>query len=359
MSQLSEIEKNRYSRHLALDGFGEQGQENLKRSSVLVIGSGGLGSPVLLYLAAAGVGNIIIIDDDFIDESNLQRQVMFNSDSVGMKKAEQSKARLEQLNPFVKVKALTERFTVYNARDLVKNVDLVIDGSDNFQTRYLVNDACILENKPWVFGSIFKWKGTVSVFNLNNGPSYRCVFPEAPENIPSCSEAGVLGSLTGVTGSLMANEAIKVLSGCGEPLSGKMLSIDLFNNSFELFTLLPDPDQKNVSTLKSNSFACSPSSVQTIKDLDNFLQSHDVTLIDVREPHEIRNELSCTFINIPMSDFKSRMNQVDKHKPVLVVCESGMRSARACEVLVEDNFPSQVFNLDGGMRVYRQQQIHE
>src|SRR5690606_19253182 len=216
---------NRYSRHIILSEIGQAGQDKLLSAKVLVIGAGGLGCPVLQYLAAAGIGTLGIIDFDVVEISNLQRQVLFGTSSLGKNKAEAAKKHLEDLNPEISIMAYAEKLTYQNALELFKNYDIIVDGSDNFETRYLVNDACIITNKPLVFGAIYKFEGQVSVFNYQNGPSYRCLFPNPPQKdtVPNCSEIGVLGVLPGIIGSMQANEVLKIILGIGSTLSGKLL----------------------------------------------------------------------------------------------------------------------------------------
>src|SRR3954465_8825072 len=247
----SREELARYARHLSLASFGPAGQEKLKRGSVLVIGAGGLGCPALLYLAAAGVGRIVLVDFDRVDVSNLQRQVLYTSEDEGQPKAEAAARRLRALNPFITIEPRVERFTRDNALDLVRSVDVVLDGSDNFGTRYLVNDACVLADRPLVFGAIQAFEGQLSVFNWRGGPTYRCLFPEPPEagSVPNCAEAGVLGVLPGLIGTAQACEAIKVLAGIGEPLAGKLLLFDALTMETQIVALAVDPRSRNIREL--------------------------------------------------------------------------------------------------------------
>jgi molybdopterin/thiamine biosynthesis adenylyltransferase len=230
---LNEQENKRYSRHLLLSDIGVSGQEKLKSGKVLVVGAGGLGCPVLQYLTAAGVGNIGVIDFDAVDLSNLQRQILYSTNDVGTNKALAAKNRLESLNPLIEITAYPYQLTNKNALELFAKYDLIVDGSDNFSTRYLVNDACILTGKTLVYGAIYKFEGQVTVFNYQDGPSYRCLFPEAPQqgSVPNCSEVGVLGVIPGIIGVYQANEALKIILGIGTVLSGKLLVIDALNNS--------------------------------------------------------------------------------------------------------------------------------
>ena len=243
---LTDIEKNRYSRHILLDKIGLEGQEKLKGAKVLVIGAGGLGCPVLQYLTAAGVGTIGIIDFDIVDETNLQRQILFTVNDVGVNKAEAAENRLRQLNPYVRFNIYPERLTTKNALNLFSEYDIIVDGTDNFSTRYLVNDACVITGKPLVYGAIYKFEGQVAVFNFNGGPSYRCLFPEPPKSgsVPNCSEVGVIGVLPGLIGTQQANEVIKLILEIGEPLSGKLLTYNSLDNSF--FTLKVNRSEEQI-----------------------------------------------------------------------------------------------------------------
>jgi adenylyltransferase/sulfurtransferase len=251
MSDFSQQELKRYQRHIGLAGFGMEAQAKLKRGSVLVIGAGGLGCPALLYLAAAGVGRITIVDDDRVDLSNLQRQVLYTESDAGQPKASAAAARLRALNPWISVVPVAERFSRANAIALVSGSDVVIDGSDNFATRYLVNDACVLADKPFVYGAIQAFDGQLSVFNWRGGPTYRCLFPEPPPagSVPNCAEAGVLGVLPGLIGTAQACEAIKLLTGIGEPLSGRLLLWDALTMTMQTVTLAADPRSRRISEL--------------------------------------------------------------------------------------------------------------
>ena len=261
---LSQEEVYRYNRHLILPEFGIKGQQKLKKSSVLVVGAGGLGSPVLLYLVAAGVGRIGIVDFDVVDSSNLQRQILHGTSTVGKSKLDSAFQKLRDLNPEVKFDLINDRLTAENALEIFKNYDVVADGTDNFPTRYLVNDACVLTNKPNVYASIFRFDGQISVFNYQDGPCYRCIYSEPPPPglVPSCAEGGVLGVLPGVVGSIQANETIKVLTGIGTPAKGRLLMYDAFNLKFKELKLRKDinckvcSDNPEVTELIDYEFFC-------------------------------------------------------------------------------------------------------
>lgn len=361
--QLSGAEMARYARHITIPEFGLEGQKKLKQAKVLVIGSGGLGSPVLLYLAAAGVGTIGIVDFDTVDESNLQRQILFNVNDVGHSKAETAKSRLEALNPHINIIVYKTRFTRENALELVSQYDVVADGTDNFPTRYLVNDACVLAGKVNVYASIFQFEGQVSVFNFLNadgtrGPNYRDMFPEPPPPglVPNCAEGGVLGVLPGIIGSMQASEVIKVVTGVGEPLAGRLFLFDAASFTTRILKVQKSPATKITELINYEQFcgieppaekrAVKEVSVQELHEL--FEQSVDFQLIDVREPHEyavanLDGEL------IPLATVAGAAHRISKNKKVIVHCRSGVRSANAIREL-EDLFGfDNLYNLKGGI----------
>jgi len=288
-------ELNQYQRHLSLDGFGEENQLKLKRASVLVVGAGGLGCPVLQYLTAAGVGRIGITDDDHVEISNLQRQVLFSHDDEGENKAQVAAVKLAKINPLVTIEPYAQRLTRENCESLFKTYDLIVDGTDNFSSRYLINDACVLFNKPLIHGSINRFEGMVSVFNYNSGPTYRCLFPEQPDpsSIPSCAEAGVLGVLPGIIGTMQAVEAIKVITGIGSPLSGRVLLYNALSQTTRTINLSVDSKNREIDALPEEVIACksNPSDVQISQieeisedQLQQMMgQSADLQILDVRE----------------------------------------------------------------------------
>ena len=259
MSDLTRQEIERYQRHLSLPSFGEAAQLRLKASRVLVIGAGGLGCPALQYLAAAGVGKLGVVDFDLVDTSNLQRQILFTETDVGKPKARVAATRLRSMNSHIEVIEVAERLTAENALGLFSDYDIIVDGSDNFVTRYLVNDACVMTGKPLVYGAIYTFQGQVSVFNFQGGPTYRCLFPDPPdpEDAPNCSEIGVIGVLPGLIGTLQAAEAIKVITGVGEPLSGRLLLLDALTMRQQTVQFSRDPKMAEISELKEIEFACS------------------------------------------------------------------------------------------------------
>jgi adenylyltransferase/sulfurtransferase len=363
IKHLSPVEKARYARHIAIPEFGLEGQQKLKESKVLVVGSGGLGSPVLLYLAAAGVGHIGIVDFDVVDESNLQRQVLFNVNDIGKSKAFTAKEKLKALNPHIQVTVHETRLEQKNARQLIGQYDVVADGTDNFPTRYLVNDACVLEGRPNVYASIFQFEGQVSVFNYlhedgTRGPNYRDMFPEPPPPglVPSCAEGGVLGVLPGIIGSMQANEVIKVVTGVGEPLVGRLFLFDAASFTTRILKVRKNPNTKIEALINYDEFCGILSDKElkkikevTVQELDNLLKSNaDFQLIDVREPYEyeianLNGEL------IPLATISSFVNKISRDKRVIVHCRSGVRSANAIRELENQFGFDNLFNLQGGI----------
>jgi molybdopterin/thiamine biosynthesis adenylyltransferase/rhodanese-related sulfurtransferase len=363
MNAFSKEELERYSRHLILPEFNIEGQRNLKNSKVLVVGAGGLGSPVLLYLTAAGIGTIGIVDFDLVDDSNLQRQVLFTTDDIGKSKAEAAEKRLKKLNPFITFHVYKEQLNASNALEIIGNYDIVVDGTDNFPTRYLVNDACVLLDKVNIYGSIFRFEGQVSVFNLENpdgsrGPNYRDLFPEPPPPgmVPSCSEGGVLGVLPGIIGTLQANEVIKVASGVGDPLSGRLFLYDAF--TFETRTVkIPKPQHPSeIAGLIDYEDFCGMKEVEvaeeTVKNISvlelSEMDENTYQLIDVREPYEIEiasigGEL------IPLSEIEASVERIATTKKVVLYCRSGVRSKKAIRLLEKKFNLKNLYNLDGGI----------
>jgi len=364
----------RYARHITIPEFGVQGQTKLKNASVLVIGSGGLGSPVLLYLAAAGIGKIGIVDFDVVDESNLQRQVLFTVDDIGKSKSETAKKRLLGLNPNLDITVYNTRFTSENALDLVKDYDIVADGTDNFPTRYLVNDACVLAGKVNVYASIFRFEGQVSVFNYLNedgsrGPNYRDMFPEPPPPglVPNCAEGGVLGVLPGIIGSMQACEVIKVLTGVGDPLAGRLFLLDAASFQTRTLKVNSNPNTKIEKLIDYEMFCgiTPPSASEgnevkeiSVQELSNLKDTNaDYQLIDVREPFEydIAN-LGAELI--PLSSVTNELTKIAKDKKVIIHCKSGARSAKAIKQLQELDQYDNLYNLKGGILAYAKEIDH-
>jgi molybdopterin/thiamine biosynthesis adenylyltransferase/rhodanese-related sulfurtransferase len=330
---------SRYNRHIILSDVGQQGQDKLSIAKVLVVGAGGLGCPVLQYLTAAGIGTLGIIDFDIVEESNLQRQILFGTESLGTNKAIASKRRLEDLNPTINIEAITERLTSKNALNLFKEYDLIVDGTDNFATRYLVNDSAILTNIPFVYGAIYKFEGQVSVFNYKDGPSYRCLFPIPPKegSVANCSEVGVLGVLPGIIGTMMANEVIKIILEFDQVLSGKLLCYN--SRTTEISTLRINRNQNEIDKVKSNLELTEVNQEDTcaisINEISEFdLDALDnIQFIDVRELHEQPKLTLTNCIEIPLGNLEKNINLIDKGKTSIVFCQSGIRSKNAVELL--------------------------
>lgn len=349
----------RYSRHLLIPEVGVAGQERLSAARVLCIGAGGLGSPVLQYLAAAGVGRIGVMDDDTVDESNLQRQTIFASGDVGKSKAQVAAGRVREINPLVAADAIAARFDAQNARELVRLYDVVVDCTDRFETRYLINDACALEGKPDVYGSIFRFDGQVSVFARGRGPCYRCLFPQAPPpgTVPTCAEGGVLGVLAGIVGTLQANETLKLLLGIGEPLVGRLMLVDALGARMREVTIERDPscalcgDAPVITSLEYAEEIEEPAGVAEIEaaQLDRALE--DAQLIDVREPHEVVFGVLEGALHVPASQLPERLHELDSAKRYVVACRVGQKSLWAARLLRDAGF-RRVVHLRGGLLAY-------
>jgi adenylyltransferase/sulfurtransferase len=367
---LTADEMRRYNRHLIMPEVGLDGQRRLKRGSVLLIGAGGLGSPAALYLAAAGVGRIGVVDFDVVDFSNLQRQVLHSTPDVGRSKLASATDRLRALNPGVAIEAHETSLTSKNALDLFAGYDVIVDGTDNFPTRYLVNDACVLLGKPNAYGSIFRFEGQASVFAAKDGPCYRCLYPEPPPPglVPSCAEGGVLGVLPGVIGTIQATEAIKLIVGIGEPLVGRFLIYDALRMRFRELKLRKDPEcpvcgtHPTVKALIDYEQFCGvapapPAAAAgavgsddvTVQDLKARLDAHsDVVLLDVREPHEVQICRIDPALRIPMNEVPRRLGELDRDRDLIVYCRSGVRSGKVVSFLRQQGFP-RAYNLAGGI----------
>ena len=346
---LTSEEKKQYNRHLILDKIGEEGQLKLKQAKVLVIGAGGLGCPVLQYLTAAGVGTIGIIDDDVVDQSNLQRQILYTIDDIGLSKSKTAAKRLSRLNPFVNFDVYNEKLTQKNALSLFNNYDIIVDGSDNFSTRYLVNDASVITNKPLVYGSIFKFEGQVSVFNYQGSATYRCLYPTPPkpDESPNCSEIGVLGVLPGIIGSLQANETIKIICGIGAVLANKLLMYDSLEMNQTILNYEKDTTSEVTVLENDYDFFCGIVSSEeiTLEELNKNKEKYN--LLDVRENGE-RREYHIGGQHIPLGELLERIDEVCLNKDLVVYCKSGARSSSAITTLLSSNFKSRVLNLKGG-----------
>ncbi|MCB9461869.1 MAG: molybdopterin-synthase adenylyltransferase MoeB [Anaerolineaceae bacterium] len=391
-TELSHDEVRRYSRHIIMPEVGIHGQEKLKAASVLLIGTGGLGSPTALYLAAAGIGRMGLVDYDVVDESNLQRQVIHGTSTVGIRKVDSAEKRLRDLNPDIQIDKYNVPLTSENAVELFEPYDVIIDGTDNFPTRYLVNDACVKLGKPNVYGSIFRFEGQLSVFYAEEGPCYRCMFPEPPPPglVPSCAEGGVLGILPGTIGTMQATEAIKLILGIGEPMIGRMLLYDALNMEFNTIKVRKDPhcpvcsipandvelidyeqfcgmpahDHSSFTTADETEYAgMNEISVSELKaQLD---AGEDILVLDVREPHEWEIAAIDGTLRIPKGDIQAAKNaviagrkladetvlaQISKDKPLMIHCRSGKRSADTINFLREIGYDNEkMFNVVGGI----------
>lgn len=366
-SKLSQEELIRYSRHISLPEVGVDGQKRLKAASILLVGTGGLGSPLAMYLSAAGVGHLGLVDFDVVDASNLHRQLIHGTKDVGRPKTESAAESIGDINPHVKVTTYETALTSDNAMDIIADYDLVIDGTDNFPTRYLVNDACVLSGKPNVYGSIYRFEGQASVFATKDGPCYRCLFPQPPPPgaVPSCAEGGVIGVLPGIVGLIQANEAIKLLLGKGDPLIGRLLLFDALAMKFRDVKLKRDPkcpvcgDTPSVTELIDYKEFCGVpneatnegdnpleiSVAETKARLDN---GDDFILIDVREAHEYEIAKIEGAILIPLSEFEDGIKKIDKSADIVVHCKMGGRSAQAQGWMLQNGFEN-VLNMTGGI----------
>ncbi|GGA41826.1 molybdopterin-synthase adenylyltransferase MoeB [Okeania sp. KiyG1] len=373
--QLNTEEYQRYSRHLILPEVGLDGQKRLKAASVLCIGTGGLGSPLLLYLAAAGIGNIGIVDFDIVDHSNLQRQVIHGTSWVGKPKIESAKNRIHEINPHCKVDLYETRLSSENALDILKSYDVVVDGTDNFPTRYLVNDACVLLDKPNVYGSIFRFEGQATVFNYEGGPNYRDLYPEPPPPgmVPSCAEGGVLGILPGMIGVIQATETIKIVLGQGTTLSGRLLLYNSLDMTFRELKLRPNPVRPVIEKLIDYEQFCGIPQAKaqeteskmaipemTVQDLKQLLDSgaDDFVLVDVRNPHEYEIAQIPGSVLVPLPDIEqgdgvTKVKELMNGHRLIAHCKMGGRSAKALGILKEAGIEGT--NLKGGITAWSQE----
>src|SRR5437763_8088702 len=367
---LSNEEILRYSRHLIMPEVGMEGQQKLKAARVLCIGAGGLGSPLLMYLAAAGVGTLGVVDLDVVDFTNLQRQIIHSTADVGRRKLESAEETLRGINPFVMVEKFEERLTSANALALFRQFDVIVDGTDNFPTRYLVNDACVLTGKPNVYGSIFRFEGQASVFAPREGPCYRCLYPEPPPPglVPSCAEGGVLGILPGRVGLIQATEAIKLILGKGEPLIGSLLLVDALAMRFRELKLRKNPDcvvcgkdpsvtklidYEEFCGLRGQEAPVSTTGVPeiSVEELKRRLDAKDdLFILDVREPHEYQICNLGGYL-IPLNDLPKRVSELDSSREIVVHCKMGGRSAKAAAFLLQSGL-RKVHNLAGGITAW-------
>jgi sulfur-carrier protein adenylyltransferase/sulfurtransferase len=375
LPHLSHSEIKRYSRHLLMPEVGLEGQRKLKAASVLIIGTGGLGSPVALYLAAAGVGRIGLVDYDVVDFSNLQRQVIHGTSGLGSLKVESARERMLDLNPDIQVDVYNEPFTSESAMRIAEPYDILIDGTDNFPTRYLVNDVCVLTGKANVYGSIFRFDGQVSVFDARQGPCYRCLFPEPPPPglVPSCAEGGVLGVLPGTIGTLQATEALKLILEIGDPMIGKLMLYNALDMSFEFVNLRKNPHCRVCSAepevtelIDYEDFCGLPGhdhdegsagegwDITPNELAERFREGNSIHLVDVREPHELEISRLEGAKLIPLGQLAARMHELDSAHELVLFCKSGSRSARALELLASAGF-RRMKNLKGGINAWAQE----
>jgi len=368
---LSASERARYQRHLTLTEIGAAGQEKLKAARVLVVGAGGLGSPAALYLAAAGVGTLGLVDFDVVDYTNLQRQIIHSTADVGRKKLDSAADKLKAINPFLNLRTFDTRLSSANALELFRDFDIIADGTDNFPTRYLVNDACVLTGKPNVYGSIFRFEGQATVFAVEGGPCYRCLYPEPPPPglVPSCAEGGVLGILPGLVGVIQATETIKLILGQGDSLVGRLLLVDALGMKFRELKLRKNPDcpvcgtHRTITKLIDYEEFCGIRGVEapvaaggdgpaiSVEDLKKKLDAKaDIFILDVREPHEYQ---ICNLNGylIPLGDLPKRVSELDSSREIVAHCKMGGRSAKAVSFLKQAGF-TKVSNLTGGITAW-------
>lgn len=368
---LSPEELARFNRHIILPQVGLEGQERLKQAKVLCIGTGGLGSPISLYLSAAGIGTLGLVDFDVVDDSNLQRQIAHSTADIGRPKVESARDKLIGINPHLQVNLHGDGIRRDNVREIVSQYDLVVDGTDNFPTRYLVNDACVLEGKPLIYASIFQFEGQATVFNYKEGPCYRCLYPEPPPPglVPSCAEGGVLGVLPGVIGVIQATEAVKIILGQGNVLSGRLLLYDAMDMKFHEVKLRRDSscpacgDNPTIGEVVEYEQFCGLPPTEAGEEEEEALASYDITpetlkammdadpelyVLDVREPYEIAICAIDGTVKIPLGQIGSRYQEVPKDRPVVVHCKMGGRSAQAVEFLQSKGYGN-VKNLAGGI----------
>lgn len=368
-AELTREEMQRYSRHLILPEIGAAGQRKLKAARVLLVGAGGLGSPLGLYLAAAGVGTLGIVDDDVVDETNLQRQVIHGTAAVGESKVQSAARRIADLNPHVDVVSYPYRLSASNALDIVRRYDLIVDGSDNFTTRFLVSDACVLGGKPNVFGSVYRFEGQASVFDAQRGPCYRCVFPAPPPPgaVPSCADGGVLGVLPGIVGLIQATETMKLIAGIGEPLIGRLLVFDALEMRFRTLKLTKDErcpacgPHATITELHDEPVACETpqanGSEQRAGSIDvkalraKLDRGEQIEILDVREPVEREIARLSNTLEIPLGELRERLGELPRDREIVVYCLTGNRSSQATRLLAEAGFPN-VRSLEGGIRAW-------
>ncbi len=360
-------EVRRYSRHLLIPDVGLEGQKRIRAARVLIVGMGGLGSPVAAYLAAAGVGTLGLVDHDRVSLSNLQRQIAHRDADVGKLKTESAAEFIQNRNPYIKINIYSEALSIENIKNILNDYDLVVDGTDNFATRYLINDACVLAGKPWVYGSIFQFEGQVSVFGIDDGPCYRCLQPEAPDpgTVPTCAEGGVLGALPGLIGSLQASEALKLIGGVGESLAGRLLLVDAQSTKFREIRIPKDPEcQVCGAAPKIRSLTdaaeyyeraaatCSLFRQTLPEDLRQRLAGDaPPLLLDLRSAPECAVEPLKAGLNIPLGELPERLQELDSSREIVVVCQGEQRTAEALKLLQDAGF-QKISGLAGGVEAW-------
>lgn len=345
----------RYNRQIILPEIGEAGQDKLSKAKVLVIGAGGLGASILPYLAAAGVGEIGIVDDDVIEISNLHRQVIYKSSAVGKYKAKEAKAMIAELNPLVKVNAITEKLSGKNAISLFENYDIIVDATDNIAIKYLINDACLITNKPMVYGSVFRFQGQISVFNYQNGPTYRCLYPDENTQSANCEDAGVIGITVGIIGQLQANEVIKMILEIGNVLSGKIVVYSILNNEQQKYDFDKSDVQLMTKEIFDKKYSKEEYQVEEVKFeavLDE-INIAEILFLDVRNSDELPKISLINQIRIPLMNLENEMEKLDKNQTIYVFCQSGIRSKIAAELLQKHQFKN-VKSVRGGALVMKQ-----
>ncbi|MNK92467.1 putative adenylyltransferase/sulfurtransferase MoeZ [compost metagenome] len=342
-------DSTRYNRQIILPEIGENGQHKLSKAKVLIIGAGGLGAAVLPYLAAAGVGEIGIVDDDVIEVSNLQRQVIYKTSAVGKCKVDEAKAMVAELNPFVKVNAIAEKLSGKNAISLFENYDIIVDATDNLSIKYLINDACLVTNKPMVYGSIFRFQGQVSVFNYQNGPTYRCLYPDESSQFLNCEDAGVIGISVGIIGMLQANEVMKMILEIGEVLSGKILVYSILNNEQQKYDFEKNTAFEMNETIFEDKYKVIENQVEEIaaEVILNEIDNDEVLFLDVRNEEELPKLNFKNRIQIPLMKLENQIEKLNPNQTIYIYCQSGIRSKIAAELLQKKNFTN-VKSIAGG-----------
>ncbi|KUJ59595.1 thiamine biosynthesis protein ThiF [Flavobacteriaceae bacterium CRH] len=345
----------RYNRQIILPEIGDSGQEKLAKAKVLIIGAGGLGVAVLPYLAGAGVGEIGLVDDDVIEVSNLHRQVIYKSSAVGKYKVDEAKLMVSELNPLVKVNAITEKLAAKNAIDLFENYDIIVDATDNIAIKYLINDACLVTNKPMVYGSIFRFQGQVSVFNYQNGPTYRCLYPDENSNALNCEDAGVIGISVGIIGMLQANEVIKMILEIGEVLSGKILVYNILNNEQQKYDFEKNTNLRidKISFLEKYNIVENQVEEISFEEILNEINNDEILFLDVRNQDELPEINFKNSIQIPLLNLENEIKKLNSNQKIYVFCQSGIRSKKAVELLRKNQIKN-IKSISGGALLMKQ-----